>query len=394
MRRFLMPVCAARLMSRNDGRNLIELKNITKTFGGTRGKASVHAVEDVNLRIDDGEVFGIIGFSGAGKSTLVRCINLLERPTSGQVLIDGVDLMQLKVKELRDMRKKIGMIFQQFNLLEQSTVAKNVAYPLKISGVGKAEVDARVKELLQLVDLADKADAYPSQLSGGQKQRVAIARALATNPRIILCDEATSALDPITTRSILDLLARLNKQLGVTIVVITHEMRVVEQICDRVAVMAEGRIQEVGSVRDVFLQPKSDTARKLIEPEGEGGGIGAKFDVDTVRIAFTGDETGAPVISDMTLKCETMVNILAANAENISGKIFGQMQIELPKQPDERKKIEDYLQQRGLHYEIYYAEGSEGAKRVSVTEAGSATTEVEASLSVNCESGELEGGAR
>jgi D-methionine transport system ATP-binding protein len=368
---------------------LIELKNITKTFGGARGKVPVHAVEGVDLRIEDGEVFGIIGFSGAGKSTLVRCINLLERPTSGQVLIDGIDLMGLKPKELRDMRKKIGMIFQQFNLLEQSTVAKNVAYPLKISGVGKAETDARVRELLELVDLADKADAYPSQLSGGQKQRVAIARALATNPRIILCDEATSALDPITTRSILDLLARLNKQLGVTIVVITHEMRVVEQICDRVAVMAEGRIQEVGSVRDVFLQPQSETARKLIEPEGEGAT--AKFDVDTVRIAFTGDETGAPVISDMTLKCGTMVNILAANAENISGKTFGQMQIELPKQPDERKKIEDYLRERGLHYEIYYAEG---AGRVAGAAGDAAGEDAAASPSANKEADKHEGGAR
>lgn len=389
MRRLLTPVRAARSISRNDGRNLIELKNITKTFGGARGKVPVHAVEGVDLRIEDGEVFGIIGFSGAGKSTLVRCINLLERPTSGQVLIDGIDLMGLKPKELRDMRKKIGMIFQQFNLLEQSTVAKNVAYPLKISGVGKAETDARVRELLELVDLADKADAYPSQLSGGQKQRVAIARALATNPRIILCDEATSALDPITTRSILDLLARLNKQLGVTIVVITHEMRVVEQICDRVAVMAEGRIQEVGSVRDVFLQPQSETARKLIEPEGEGAT--AKFDVDTVRIAFTGDETGAPVISDMTLKCGTMVNILAANAENISGKTFGQMQIELPKQPDERKKIEDYLRERGLHYEIYYAEG---AGRVAGAAGDAAGEDAAASPSANKEADKHEGGAR
>ncbi len=307
-------------------------------------------MRDVNLTINDGDIFGIIGFSGAGKSTLVRCINLLERPTSGQVIINGVDLMRLSRKELRAARKKIGMIFQQFNLLAQRTVEVNVRYPLEIDGVKRADADARVAELLELVDLSDKAKAYPSQLSGGQKQRVAIARALASRPEIILCDEATSALDPITTRSILALLKRLNEQLGVTIVVITHEMRVVEQICDKVAVMSAGEIKEEGAVHDVFLNPQSETAKRLIEPEAHEG-LPEGVAENTLRLAFTGDESGAPVISDMTVQCNTMVNILSANTENIGGKSFGQMLIELPPDADERQRILDYLDTRGIHYE-------------------------------------------
>lgn len=307
-------------------------------------------MHDVNLTIEDGDIFGIIGFSGAGKSTLVRCINLLERPTSGEVIVNGVDLTKLNRKQLRTARKKIGMIFQQFNLLAQRTVEANIRYPLEIDGVKRADADARVRELLELVDLADKAKAYPSQLSGGQKQRVAIARALASGPEIILCDEATSALDPITTRSILALLKELNEKLGVTIVVITHEMRVVEQICSKVAVMSAGEIKEEGTVHDVFLNPKSDTARRLIEPNAHDslpGGLAA----NTLRLAFTGEESGAPVISDMTVKCNTMVNILSANTENIGGKAFGQMLIEMPSDAAEQKRITDYLDARGIHYE-------------------------------------------
>lgn len=326
---------------------LIELVNLSKTFKSSQGE--VAAVRDVNLTINDGDVFGIIGFSGAGKSTLVRCINLLERPTSGEVIINGTDLMKLNRKQLRGARKKIGMIFQQFNLLAQRTVEANVRYPLDIAGVRRADADKRVAELLELVDLADKAKSYPSQLSGGQKQRVAIARALASDPEIILCDEATSALDPITTRSILALLKELNEKLGVTIVVITHEMRVVEQICDRVAVMSDGEIKEVGTVHDVFLNPKSETAKRLIEPSTNDS---LKLTENTLRLAFTGDESGAPVISDMTVKCNTMVNILSANTENIGGKAFGQMLIELPSSKDEQKRIIEYLDNRGIHYEL------------------------------------------
>ncbi len=327
---------------------MIELKDLNKSF--KVGKGHLHAVRDVDLTIEDGDIYGIIGFSGAGKSTLVRCINLLERPTSGSVLIDGVDLTKLGNKELREARKNIGMIFQQFNLLSQRTVEANIRYPLELNKTDKAKADARVKELLELVDLTEKAKAYPAQLSGGQKQRVAIARALASDPKIILCDEATSALDPITTRSILDLLKSLNEKLGVTIVVITHEMRVVEQICHHVAVMSDGQIKEKGSVHDVFLKPQSETARKLIEPsEGEGG---IRNRENTLRLAFTGDESGDPVISDMTLKCGVMVNILAANTEEIGGKTFGQMLIELPKDAEVRARIERYLTDRGIYYEV------------------------------------------
>ena len=338
---------------------MIELVNLSKTFKSSQGE--VAAVRDVNLKIEDGDIFGIIGFSGAGKSTLVRCINLLERPTSGEVLINGTDLMKLNRKQLRTARKKIGMIFQQFNLLAQRTVEANVRYPLDIAGVKRADANKRVEELLELVDLKDKAKSYPSQLSGGQKQRVAIARALASEPEIILCDEATSALDPITTRSILALLKELNEKLGVTIVVITHEMRVVEQICDRVAVMSDGEIKEVGAVHDVFLNPKSETARRLIEPSDDS----VQIDENTLRLAFTGEESGAPVISDMTVKCNTMVNILSANTENIGGKAFGQMLIELPASKEERKRITDYLDNRGIHYEL----GSNRAKEANAEDS-------------------------
>lgn len=241
---------------------MIELRNINKTFKSKR--QDVSALRDVSLSIKEGEIFGIIGFSGAGKSTLVRCINLLERPTSGEVVVNGENLVELKSRELNEQRKNIGMIFQQFNLLEQRTVERNVRYPLEIAKVDRQKADKKVRELLELVGLKDKISAYPSQLSGGQKQRVAIARALATNPKIILCDEATSALDPITTKTVLDLLKRLNKELGVTIVVITHELSVVERICDRVAVLEDGEIQEAGDVSEVFLEPKSDAAKKLI----------------------------------------------------------------------------------------------------------------------------------
>ena len=327
---------------------MIELRHISKVFRGR--KQAVKALDDVSLSIGQGEVFGIIGFSGAGKSTLVRCINLLERPTSGQVIVDGVDLTQLSSSQLRAARKGIGMIFQQFNLLSQSTVAANVRYPLSIAGVGRAEADRRVADLLRLVDLEDKADAYPAQLSGGQKQRVAIARALATNPKIILCDEATSALDPITTNSILELLARLNRELGVTVVVITHEMRVVEQICSRVAVMDGGRVVEQGRVQDVFLHPQSETSRRLIDPSAHKGDH-RELPPNTLRLAFAGNDSGAPVISDMTLQCNALVSILSANTETIGGAPYGQMLIELPADAEAQRRILAYLDARGIAYE-------------------------------------------
>lgn len=249
---------------------VIRFEHVSKKFIDKDG--TVKAVDDVNLKVGKGEIYGIIGFSGAGKSTLVRCINLLETPSSGKVFFENVDLTSVSKKQLRQYRQKIGMIFQQFNLLEQRTVTGNISYPLEIAGVDKEKRKRRIDELLTLVGLEDKANAYPSQLSGGQKQRVAIARALATNPEVLLCDEATSALDPITTRSILQLLKQINETFGVTIVVITHELRVVKEICHKVAVMSQGKIQEAGTVKEVFLNPKSETAKELFMPDREESG--------------------------------------------------------------------------------------------------------------------------
>ena len=241
---------------------MIELTHVSKDFG--KGQQEVHAVRDVSLSIDKGEIFGIIGFSGAGKSTLVRCINLLERPNAGTVTVDGKEITALSVKELRQTRKKIGMIFQHFNLMPSRTVAGNVAYPLRGSGLSKQETADKVQRLLELVGIGDKADAYPKQLSGGQKQRVAIARALANDPSVLLCDEATSALDPQTTKSILHLLKHLNETLGITVVLITHEMAVVKEICHRVAVMEHGRVVEQGDVFNVFADPKQEITKNFI----------------------------------------------------------------------------------------------------------------------------------
>lgn len=326
---------------------MIELNNIVKTFDSKNGKFT--ALNAISLSIKDKEIFGIIGFSGAGKSTLVRCINLLEKPSSGSVIVNGQELTKLNTRELNAARKKIGMIFQQFNLLEQRTVAKNVRYPLEIAGVDKQTANKKVKELLELVSLSDRADAYPSQLSGGQKQRVAIARALATDPDVILCDEATSALDPITTKTVLDLLRKLNKELGVTIVVITHEMSVVEQICDRVAVIDAGQICEIGDVHDVFMKPQSQIAKKLIDP-GKNVEIFEKFP-NAIRLAFNGDSTGEPVVSGLVKKCNCDINILSANVNEIGDRLFGQMIIDLQGDSESRNKAIQYLEQRGVCYE-------------------------------------------
>ena len=314
---------------------MIELKKLSKTFESASG--SVEALRDIDLTINDGEIFGIIGLSGAGKSTLVRCINLLERPSAGQVIIDGRDMTALPKAELLKMRRSISMIFQGFNLLEQRSVLKNVCFPLEISGVKKREAEQRAGELLKLVGLEDKADKFPAQLSGGQKQRVAIARALATNPKYLLCDEATSALDPNTTRSILELLREINNSLGVTIVVITHEMKVIDQICDRVAVIDNSRIAEEGKVSEVFTNPKSQIARDLIIPK-------ERTVLDTtggrrLRLTVEGDYSNAPVISEMVLECQAPVNILFADTKEFEGVIHGQMIIELPKDQHQADKI-------------------------------------------------------
>ena len=304
---------------------MIELKHMSKTYR-TQEKEIV-ALEDINLTINDGEIFGIIGLSGAGKSTLVRCINLLEEPTDGQVVIDGKSVTELSRKELLKLRQSIGMIFQGFNLLAQRSVLRNVCYPLEIAGVGRKEARARAMELLHMVGLADRANSYPSQLSGGQKQRVAIARALATSPKYLLCDEATSALDPNTTRSILELLREINNSLGVTIVVITHEMKVIDH----------SRIAEEGKVSEVFTNPKSQIARDLIIPK-------ERTVLDTtggrrLRLTFEGDYSNAPVISEMVLECQAPVNILFADTKEFEGVIHGQMIIELPKDQHQADKI-------------------------------------------------------
>lgn len=325
---------------------MIELIGISKTYY-TKEKA-VEAIKDINLKIEQGDIFGIIGLSGAGKSTLVRCINYLEKPTEGTVVFDGLDLGKLSHKELLKARQSISMIFQGFNLLEQRTALKNVCYPLEIMGVGKADAKKRALELLEIVGLADRADAYPSRLSGGQKQRVAIARALASNPKVLLCDEATSALDPNTTRSILELLKEINKKMGVTIVVITHEMRVIEQICNRVAVLDNSRIVELGDVKDVFMRPQSKIARELILPKGDT--VDHVSGKRCIRIAFDGNSSFEPVISNMTLECKTAVNILGANTKNIDGKAYGQMLIQLPDDDNSVAKIFNYLDSRNICY--------------------------------------------
>lgn len=309
----------------------------------------MEAVKNVSLTIEDGDIFGIIGLSGAGKSTLVRCINLLEKPTSGSVLIDGVDITSLSKKELLNTRHSISMIFQGFNLLAQRSVIKNICYPLEITGVKKADALKKARELLKIVDLEDKEKAYPSQLSGGQKQRVAIARALATDPKILLCDEATSALDPNTTDSILTLLKKINKELGVTIVVITHEMKVVERICNKVAVLNHGEMQECGLVKDVFLKPKSDTAKELILPQSKA--VKEISGGKKIRIVFDGRSTFEPIISNLTLECRTAVNILGADTKDIDGTAFGQMLIGLPADETQASRVIEYLTEHKINFE-------------------------------------------
>ena len=305
---------------------MIELRNLNKTFH-TQDEA-LTALDDINLTVQDGDIFGIIGLSGAGKSTLVRCMNLLERPTHGEVLVDGQDLMKLSPAGLREVRRNIGMIFQSYNLLEQRTVLRNVLYPLELTHEDRRTARTRAMQLLELVGLADRASAYPAQLSGGQKQRVAIARALATNPHYLLCDEATSALDPTTTDSILALLQTINRTLGVTVVVITHEMAVVDRICHRVAVIDNSRIVEMGAVDAIFANPRSAIARELILPHVKVAATvrgGAH-----VRLAFNGESTYKPLVSALILETGVPVSILFADTRDIGGKTYGQILLELP----------------------------------------------------------------
>ncbi len=325
---------------------MIELRGLSKTFASANGP--ITALHDINLAISDGEIFGIIGLSGAGKSTLVRCINLLERPTEGHVIIDGRDLTEMKQKELLEMRRSIGMIFQGFNLLEQRNVTQNICYPLEIAKVPKKQAVERAEELLELVGLTDRRKSYPSQLSGGQKQRVAIARALATKPKYLLCDEATSALDPATTQSILELLKEINRSMGVTIVVITHEMRVIDKICDKVAVIDSSEIAEVGEVNRVFTAPQSQIARELVMPNAQGtkhisGG-------EKLRLVFNGESSYLPVVSNLIMESQVPVNILFADTRDIDGHAHGQMLLQLPDDVRQAERAFSWLDANGITY--------------------------------------------
>ncbi|MCI5499588.1 MAG: ATP-binding cassette domain-containing protein [Clostridiales bacterium] len=322
--------------------SIIQIQHLNKTFG--TGESAVHALEDINLDIRSGEIFGIIGLSGAGKSTLVRCMNLLERPTSGSVIVDGQDMTKLNTKELNKARKSISMIFQSFNLLMQRNALDNICFPLELMGVGRAKAVKKARELLKLVGLEAREKAYPAQMSGGQKQRVAIARALATDPKVLLCDEATSALDPTTTASILELLKELNQKLGVTVVVITHQMNVIEEICHRVAILDGGVVAEAGRVSDIFANPQSDIGRQFVYPDG------AKISQlpvgRVIRVVFNGGSSYEPLIASLAIDCGVKVNILGADTRNIEGKAFGSMLLGLPESPVETAKALQYLQRQ------------------------------------------------
>ena len=341
--------------------DLIELTHISKDFG--KEQQQVHALRDVSLSIDKAEIFGIIGFSGAGKSTLLRCINLLERPTRGTVTVDGKELTALSARELRRTRKKIGMIFQHFNLMPSRTVAGNVAYPLRGSGLGKKETEDRVIDLLELVGIKDKANAYPSQLSGGQKQRVAIARALANEPNVLLCDEATSALDPQTTKSILRLLKHLNEKLGITIVMITHEMAVVREICHRVAVMEHGRVVEQGEVFHVFSKPEQGITKNFIQTTSNLRKIEELLSENSpvvqlqpgeliVRLSYLQRNVSEPLISTVSQKFGLSLNIIFADISIVEDAPIGGTVAIIS---GERERIEEamkYLIEKNVGLEV------------------------------------------
>ena len=328
---------------------IIEIKNLTKTFGS--GENQVEALRDVNISVNPGEIFGIIGLSGAGKSTLVRCINLLERPNEGQVLFHGQNMMAMNDKNLRLQRRKITMIFQSFNLLEQRTALDNICFPLELVGTPRKEAVKRAKELLEIVGLPDKANAYPVQLSGGQKQRIAIARALATDPEVLLCDEATSALDPKTTDSILKLLQEINRERGITVIIITHQMSVIEQICHRVAILDHGDVAEIGKVVDVFHNPQSEAGRRLVSPEAANLPL-STWEGPVARIAFNGNASADPIIATLAMDLGVKVSILGADTRNIDGKAFGTMLISLPEDLATKREVLDYLNAlEGVHTE-------------------------------------------
>ncbi len=321
---------------------MIEIKHLSKTFGVSGG--TVDALKDITLTIPDGEIYGIIGMSGAGKSTLVRCINMLERPTAGDILIDGKSMTELSQKELREKRRDITMIFQGFNLLMQRNCLKNVCFPLELAGVKKAEAEKRAAELLELVGLGDKFKSYPAQLSGGQQQRVAIARALATHPKILLCDEATSALDPQTTQSILSLIRDIHDRLGITVIIITHQMSVVEQICTRVAILDGGTVAEEGAVSGVFSSPKSEAAKRLVYPEGYQNPVMSGEDGAVIRVVFNGaNATETPLIAKMAMEENIAASILSASTRSIGDKAYGNMLLGISGGKEQTQRALDYL---------------------------------------------------
>ncbi len=321
---------------------MIELHNISKTFEGAGGK--VDALHNINLTIEDGDIYGIIGMSGAGKSTLVRCINMLERPTGGEVIIDGVNIGELSPAALREARRSITMIFQGFNLLMQKNCLKNICFPMELAGIPKEEAKARATELLKLVGLPDKAKAYPAQLSGGQQQRIAIARALATNPKVLLCDEATSALDPNTTHAILELIRDINKKLGITVIIITHQMSVVEEICSHVAILDNGEVVEEGAVGTVFASPKSAAARRLVFPNGADDQVSNPNKEKRLRVIFSGAQAASmPLISSMAIEMNILVNIVSAATRCIDDKTYGSMLLGVPGGAEQAKMVSEYL---------------------------------------------------
>ena len=328
---------------------MIEIKHLSKTFQMKDG--AVNALKDINLTIPDGSIYGIIGMSGAGKSTLVRCINLLERPTEGSVVIDGTAMETLSPAALRERRREITMIFQQFNLLMQRSCLKNICFPMELAGVKKADAEKRAKELLEMVGLPDKANAYPAQLSGGQKQRIAIARALATNPKVLLCDEATSALDPNTTHAILQLIQKINREMGITVVIITHQMSVVEDVCSHVAILDNGTVVEQGSVRDIFSNPHSDAAKRLVFPAGTPEREllpGRKM----VRVAFNGTQTtDKPLVASLAIECGALVSIVAADTRVVNGQTLGSMLLALPEGEGAAKALDYIKNYPGITYE-------------------------------------------
>lgn len=323
---------------------MIEIQNLSKTFPVSGG--TVEALKDISLTIPDGEIYGIIGMSGAGKSTLVRCINMLERPTSGKVIIDGKDLGSLTQAQLREQRRNITMIFQGFNLLMQRNCLKNVCFPLELAGYKKKEAVERATELLELVGLGEKLKSYPAQLSGGQQQRVAIARALATHPKILLCDEATSALDPQTTQSILSLIKDIHDKLGLTVIIITHQMSVVEQICTRVAILNHGTVVEEGAVSEVFASPKSQEAKQLVYPEGYQQAIETEREEHLIRVVFNGaSATQTPLIAKMAMEENIMASILFASTRSLGDKAYGNMLLGISGGKEQMEKAVAYLRQ-------------------------------------------------